>query len=144
MKRTLSTNADGAFIDDAQINSLLWSQPEDPARVRAVIAKSLNKECLNLEETAVLLRATDPALVQEILEGARTLKRRVYGNRIVLFAPLYIGSLCINDCSYCGFKRSNNEAERITLDTEAVTKQVSPRRRRAQTPDPGLWRTSEV
>jgi len=124
MTRQLSSGATD-FIDDAALGELLFSQPDDAVRVREIIAKSLSKQCLSVAETAVLLRADDPALVAEILDAARTLKRNVYGNRIVLFAPLYIGSLCVNDCSYCGFKRSNQEAERITLDTESLKKQVA-------------------
>ena len=62
-----------------------------PARslVREVIAKSLEKHPLSVEETAVLLAASDPDSIDEIFEAARELKQRVYGNRIVIFAPLY-------------------------------------------------------
>ncbi len=112
------------FIDDHRIASLLFSEPTDTVRVREIIAKSLAKNALSVEETAVLLRCTDPQIEQEILEGARTLKRNVYGNRIVLFAPLYIGSLCVNDCEYCGFKRSNHETVRTTLDAAALKAEV--------------------
>ena len=66
-----------------------------------MIAKSLAKEPLAVEETAVLLAADEPELVEEIFDAARQLKRDVYGNRIVLFAPLYIGNECTNDCQYC-------------------------------------------
>jgi 2-iminoacetate synthase len=72
--------------------------------VREVIQASLDKKRLSLEETAVLLNATDPELIEEIKEGARTLKEKVYGERIVLFAPLYVGDLCTNNCQYCGFR----------------------------------------
>ena len=59
-----------------------------------------------------------------MFEAARQLKRDVYGRRIVLFAPLYIGNSCVNDCTYCGFRRSNREAVRRTLDLAEVRKQV--------------------
>jgi len=62
-----------------------------------------------------LISVTDPELKQLILEGAHTLKERIYGNRIVLFAPLYVGNECINDCVYCGFRISNKECHRATL-----------------------------
>jgi 2-iminoacetate synthase len=94
------------------------------ARVREVIAKSLAKEALSVEETAVLLRTTSPDLVEEVFEAARDLKRRVYGNRIVLFAPLYIGNECVNDCTYCGFRVSNPDAVRRTLSPEELRQQV--------------------
>ena len=80
------------FIDADEIWHFLNNADTTPEHVRAIITKSLSKERLTLAETASLLQTTDPALVEEILEGARELKRRIYGNRIVLFAPLYIGN----------------------------------------------------
>lgn len=109
------------FIDSEEIWDYLNQTEATPERVREVIAKSLNKERLNLEEVAVLINAKDPELVEEIKQGARTLKEKVYGNRIVLFAPLYIGNKCSNNCQYCGFRVTNKEAHRKTLsDTELV------------------------
>jgi 2-iminoacetate synthase len=52
------------------------------------------------------------------------LKKRVYGNRIVLFAPLYIGNRCTNDCSYCGFRISNKDAVRQTLQSSQIVDEV--------------------
>ncbi|MFW5845635.1 MAG: [FeFe] hydrogenase H-cluster radical SAM maturase HydG [Planctomycetota bacterium] len=113
------------FIDEQALNYLLDGQRPGPERIRAIVAKSLNKEWLTVGETAELLLADDPASVETIFEAARELKRTVYGNRIVLFAPLYIGNLCINDCSYCAFKRSNPEAVRRTLSLEDLRAQVA-------------------
>ncbi|MFO7820944.1 MAG: [FeFe] hydrogenase H-cluster radical SAM maturase HydG [Lentisphaeria bacterium] len=113
------------FIDDERLEKLL-AQPEKPdaSEVRDIVAKSLNKEALSVEETATLLRADDPELVETIFDAARTLKRTVYGNRIVLFAPLYIGNECINDCLYCAFRRSNKDAIRRTLSADDIQAQV--------------------
>ena len=94
------------FIDDDAIEALLDRTKEDPVRVREIIAKSMAKEPLSVEETAVLLQAESPELVEEIFAAARELKRTVYGNRIVIFAPLYIGNYCVNDCKYCAFRSS--------------------------------------
>ncbi len=113
------------FINDEELEELLQRTAADPSRVREIIAKSLNKEALSLPETAALLKVDDPELVEEIFEGARTLKRNVYGNRVVLFAPLYIGNRCINDCRYCAFRKSNTEAVRRTLSPEEITAQVT-------------------
>ncbi len=121
--RQLSNNGVD-FIDDAHIHSLIHDTKEDAARIRTVIAKSMDKKPLTMEEAAVLLSAESPELVEEIFEAARTLKRRVYGNRIVLFAPLYIGNYCINDCAYCSFRRSNSGAVRRTLEKEEIVGQV--------------------
>jgi 2-iminoacetate synthase len=112
------------FIDDEFLGSLLATGEPEPQQVRDIIAKSMAKEALSVDETAVLLRTTDPEVVQEIFEAARELKRLVYGNRIVLFAPLYIGSYCVNDCAYCGFKRSNRDAVRRTLGPDEISAQV--------------------
>lgn len=112
------------FIDTAELWDYILNTPSDPVRVREIIAKSLDKNRLTLAETAVLLNANDPELIQEIKQGARTLKEKVYGQRIVLFAPLYIGNLCTNNCAYCGFKSSNKQAKRVTLDHDEIISQV--------------------
>jgi 2-iminoacetate synthase len=112
------------FIDDAYLESLL-DVPAEASEVRDIIAKSLAKQPLTVAETAVLLNADSPDLVEEIFAAARQLKRDVYGNRIVLFAPLYVGNLCVNDCSYCGFRIGNKAAIRRTLSGTEVRAQVS-------------------
>lgn len=113
------------FVDDARLAALLAETKPDAGRVREVLARSRAKEALSVEETAVLLAAEEPDLIEEIFETARQLKRDVYGNRIVLFAPLYIGNECTNDCVYCAFRRSNREAVRRTLDPDEIRQQVA-------------------
>ncbi|HPE33982.1 MAG TPA: [FeFe] hydrogenase H-cluster radical SAM maturase HydG [Bacteroidales bacterium] len=112
------------FIDPDEIWGILNNTKPDKQRVRDVIAKSLDKQRLNLEETAVLLNAEDPELIEEIKNGARELKRKVYGNRIVLFAPLYIGNHCVNNCKYCGFRISNKFAVRRKLTDEEIVRET--------------------
>jgi len=112
------------FIDDDTIEALLDRTKEDPVRVREIIAKSMAKEPLSVEETAVLLQAESPELVEEIFAAARELKRTVYGNRIVIFAPLYIGNYCVNDCKYCAFRSSLRTTVRKTLAPEELDQQV--------------------
>jgi len=113
------------FIDADEIWNYLNNAKPTPEKVREIIAKSLDKKRLNLEETAILLNTTEPDLIEEIKQGAKELKERVYGHRIVLFAPLYIGNLCTNNCAYCGFKASNKSIKRSTLNEEALIKQVT-------------------
>ncbi len=108
------------FIDPDEIWGYIQDIREDKQRVRDVIQASLDKKRLSLEETAVLINATDPELIEEIKEGARTLKEKVYGERIVLFAPLYVGDLCTNNCQYCGFRASNKDVKRITLNEQEL------------------------
>ena len=112
------------FIDPNEIWEYLNRTVPTVEKVREIIAKSLSKHRLNLEEVACLINANSPALIQEIKEGAKTLKRSIYGNRIVLFAPLYIGNKCSNDCKYCGFRSSNTDAVRKTLSDEDIVQEV--------------------
>ena len=112
------------FIDDAKITSIIENTREDAGRVRAIIAKSMEKKPLTVEETAALIAAESPELVEEIFNAARQLKKDVYGNRIVLFAPLYIGNFCVNDCKYCAFRRSLRSTVRKTLSPAETIQQV--------------------
>jgi 2-iminoacetate synthase len=111
------------FIDPAEIWSFLNNAKPDKVRVREIISKSLDKQRLTLAETAVLINASSE-LADEIKDGARELKKKVYGNRIVLFAPLYIGNKCGNNCQYCGFRASNREAKRRTLTNDEIRDEV--------------------
>ena len=112
------------FIDPDEIWGYINNTPSSPERVHQIIAKSLSKKRLNLEEVAVLVNTNDTKLIDEIKEGARTLKRTVYGNRIVLFAPLYIGNYCTNNCTYCGFRSSNTSEIRKTLDDKEIISEI--------------------
>lgn len=123
MNRTWSQHAVD-FIDDDKIIGIIDAMREDPVRCREIIAKAMSKEPLTVEETSVLLAAESEDLVNEIFEAARELKRTVYGNRIVLFAPLYVGNHCINDCHYCAFRRSLRTTVRKTLNDSELTDQV--------------------
>jgi 2-iminoacetate synthase len=124
LSKTLSQHAED-FIDDAHLEKLAGAADlVDVGRLREVIAKALDKQALTVEETAVLLHARDPELREEVFAAARDLKQRVYGNRIVLFAPLYLGNLCVNDCAYCGFQNKNKDVVRRTLGMEEIRQQV--------------------
>lgn len=110
------------FIDNEEIEDLLKLKPTTE-EIRKIILKSLSKQRLSLMETAILINA--PAdIVEEIKSGARTLKQEVYGNRIVLFAPLYVGNYCRNNCMYCGFRASNKDEIRHTLNHEELENSV--------------------
>ncbi|MFW6352743.1 MAG: radical SAM protein, partial [Bacteroidota bacterium] len=113
------------FIDPNEIEGFIANTRPDKERVREIIKASLDKKRLSLEETAVLLNAEDPQLIEEIKEGARTLKEKVYGERIVLFAPLYVGDLCTNNCQYCGFRAENKDMKRITLSHQELVNETT-------------------
>ncbi|MDX9789643.1 MAG: [FeFe] hydrogenase H-cluster radical SAM maturase HydG [Candidatus Kapaibacterium sp.] len=112
------------FIDDSEIINILSSVKPDKQQVRDIIAKSLDKNRLSMEDCAVLINADGEDMISEIKDGARELKKKIYGDRIVLFAPLYIGNYCLNNCSYCGFKHSNKEVVRKTLLENELIKEV--------------------
>jgi 2-iminoacetate synthase len=112
------------FIDSDEISGLLARSFSSPEKVREVLRKALAKNRLTMEDTAVLLNTTQPDLVDEIKAAARKLKKEVYGDRIVLFAPLYVGNYCVNNCKYCGFAASNKKALRKTLSDEELIKNV--------------------
>lgn len=112
------------FIDAGEIWGFINNAKTDKQIIRDIIQKSLDKNRLTLGETASLLQTTDPELIEEVKEGARELKQRIYGERIVLFAPLYVGNLCINNCAYCGFRTSNPKQKRTTLTLDDLIQQV--------------------
>ncbi|MCZ4694253.1 [FeFe] hydrogenase H-cluster radical SAM maturase HydG [Ancylomarina euxinus] len=112
------------FIDESEIWEILDTAQPTKENVRAVIQKSLAKNRLSMQETALLLKTEDPELIEEIKAGARTLKEKVYGDRIVIFAPLYVGNKCVNNCTYCGFRASNKKQKRTTLNEVQLRSEV--------------------
>jgi len=113
------------FIDDDGIESLLERhRSPDPRQVRDIIDRSLSLERLEPHQTAALLNVQDPALWEEMFEAAREVKNRVYGPRIVTFAPLYLSNLCVNSCLYCGFRQENTGEKRRHLSIEEVRKET--------------------
>jgi 2-iminoacetate synthase len=112
------------FIDENELWELIYNTKSSKEEVEKIIAKSLSKQRLNLTEVAVLINATDKSVIEAIKEGAKTLKNNVYGNRIVLFAPLYIGNKCQNNCSYCGFRATNKDAVRKTLNDQEIINEI--------------------
>ena len=116
------------FIDEVLINRLLAEadgKPVDPVRVREIIAKS-ESTCQTLlpEETAVLMQVTDPDLFEETRAAADRIKHKVYDNRIVMFAPLYMSSYCVNGCKYCGFRNGNDLQKRRALTMDELKEEV--------------------
>jgi len=113
------------FIDEENIFKLLEKNKNpDKNKVRDILQKSIAKQRLEPNEVATLLNVNSKEQWDEIFEAARLLKEKVYGNRIVLFAPLYIGNECINDCEYCGFRISNKYVIRKTLNSEELKNEV--------------------
>ncbi|KUL20050.1 MAG: thiamine biosynthesis protein ThiH, partial [Proteiniphilum sp. 51_7] len=112
------------FIDPEEIWELLNRPASTDLEVERVIARSLDKQRLTLQEVAILINAAAPEQIKRIKEGARELKRKIYGNRVVLFAPLYVGNKCSNECTYCGFRASNKSQVRKTLTGEELKREI--------------------
>ncbi|RKY62594.1 MAG: [FeFe] hydrogenase H-cluster radical SAM maturase HydG [Candidatus Latescibacterota bacterium] len=113
------------FIDDEEIIEKLDSNRNpDPERIRDIIAKSLSIETLQPDETAALLNVDDPQLWEEIFEAAGKVKKLVYDNRIVTFAPLYCSNYCVNNCLYCGFRKENVKGRRRKLSLEEIKRET--------------------
>jgi 2-iminoacetate synthase len=113
------------FVDDALIETLLADPTEpDPLQVRELANRATRGETLRPEEVAILMRVRDEGLWEEMFAAAARAKRAIYDNRIVTFAPLYCGDLCVNDCAYCGFRISNEAIDRKVLSYEAVSREA--------------------
>ncbi len=113
------------FIDDDRIVSELKANTApDPVRVREILAKSLSIQTLSGEETAALLHVIDPDLIAEMEQTAAKVKNWVYDNRIVTFAPLYLSSYCVNNCTYCGFRCENSQMKRGLLSMDQIRQEI--------------------
>ena len=113
------------FIDEDAIELCLKKAKADPARVREIISKAL-ASCETLEpgETATLLSVEDPLLLEEMYAAAALVKKKVYDNRVVTFAPLYCANLCENNCLYCGFRKDNTSEIRRKLSMDEIRKET--------------------
>jgi len=113
------------FIDDASIWKKIETAAEPDAKtVRAILARSLAVQTLTPDELATLIRVQDPDMLREMQATAFQIKKKVYDNRIVTFAPLYMGNYCVNNCAYCGFKHENLTAKRRVLSTDEIRKET--------------------
>jgi [FeFe] hydrogenase H-cluster radical SAM maturase HydG len=82
---------------------------------------------LTLEESATLLNLdpkTQPELMQALYDTALSIKERIYGNRIVLFAPLYLSNYCVNSCTYCAYRHKNKHIPRSLLTKDQLVAEV--------------------
>lgn len=101
------------IINEAYINDLLDSTQNPTLEdIRQVLAKSGKKQTLTHRDIALLLQTEDPQVMAEVFRIASQIKHDIYGNRIVIFAPLYLSSYCVNNCRYCGYKVTNQMPRR--------------------------------
>ncbi len=113
------------FINNELLtNALSNNQNSTKEEIRAIIQKAKDIQSLTIDETAKLLFVTDNDLWNEINEAALEIKRKVYDNRIVFFAPLYCSNLCVNNCAYCGFRTENEHEKRRILTLDEIRKET--------------------
>lgn len=113
------------FIDDAYIESLIAkTSVVDMSRVKELMAKAKTLKGLTPEESAYLINIEDKEVWNLIYETARYIKNEVYGNRIVLFAPMYLSNECVNNCVYCGFRESNEAINLQVLSFDEIKEET--------------------
>src|SRR3989338_5068239 len=112
------------IINQEKIFEILEKNCEpSEAEVLKILEKAILRKGLNLEEVGVLVNVKKPKLIEKMFETAGRIKNEIYGERLVLFAPLYVSNFCVNNCAYCGF-RSDNKIQRRKLDMEEIKEQT--------------------
>lgn len=112
------------IIDQEKIFEILGKTKDaSQNRFEEIIEKAKNLKCLDLEEVGVLVNIGDEKLIRRMQQAAHEIKMAIYGPRLVLFAPLYVSSFCVNDCAYCGFHH-RNQSPRKKLSLDEVRQQV--------------------
>lgn len=112
------------FNENKIIRILKEIHEPESKQVESIISKANELKGLSLTDTAYLLKVDDEDDLQKILNEAKIIKQRIYGNRLVLFAPLYLSNECVNNCLYCAFRRDNKELLRKTLAEEEIEQEV--------------------
>lgn len=123
------------FINEELINGLIENKAlYDEDLQRDIITKARERKGITLEESAALLNASNPEILEELYHAAAEVKESIYGNRLVMFAPLYLTNACVNNCLYCAFRKDNKDLIRRTLtiddiksEAEALIKQGQKR-----------------
>jgi len=113
------------FIDESRlIGTLKRAEGASDELVEDVLEKTLLLKGLSLEEAAILLHVEDMELLEALFTTAKKVKNKIYGKRLVFFAPLYISNYCSNNCLYCGFRKGNEKMSRKKLSIEEVEEET--------------------
>ena len=115
------------FIDHQEVlDSLAEAEREsrNPERVAQILEKAARLKGISHREAAILMDCTDPVLEEKIYALAAEIKQRFYGNRIVLFAPLYLSNYCVNGCVYCPYHYKNKTIPRRKLSQKEIAEEV--------------------
>ncbi len=115
------------FIDHQEILDTLdyaLSNKNNRALIESLIEKAALCKGLSHREAALLLECDQPDLTERIFHLAREIKQKFYGNRIVMFAPLYLSNYCVNGCVYCPYHAKNHTIARKKLSQEEIRQEV--------------------
>ncbi|MGN0306305.1 MAG: [FeFe] hydrogenase H-cluster radical SAM maturase HydG, partial [Lachnospiraceae bacterium] len=115
------------FISDKEIRETLAYADENKENrevIDRILEKARQKKGLNHREASVLLACEIPEKLEEIYALAEQIKKDYYGNRIVLFAPLYLSNYCVNGCVYCPYHLKNKNIARKKLTREEIKREV--------------------
>ena len=116
-----------AFLNEEEVLKTLQYADENKDNeplIEEILSKAREEKGLTHREASVLLACTLPEKNQEIFTLARKIKQDFYGNRIVLFAPLYLSNYCINGCTYCPYHSKNRSIPRRKLTQDEIRKEV--------------------
>ena len=115
------------FIHDGEIRSTLEYAREhrdDKMLIEEILTKAEQSKGISHREAAVLIEVSDKEVEERMYDIARRLKERIYGNRIVMFAPLYLSNYCVNGCVYCPYHAKNKHIPRRRLTQEEIRREV--------------------
>ncbi len=121
------SNVAAEFIDDAEIRETLAyaaANRNNRELVNQLLDKARDCKGLTHREAAVLLECDLPEENERMFALARELKQKLYGNRIVMFAPLYLSNYCVNGCTYCPYHCTNKHIARKKLSQEEIVREV--------------------
>jgi 2-iminoacetate synthase len=105
------------------INNLLEKNVSQD-EVNKILDKALLLKGLDLEDVAMLINISDEELLDNLFKTAYKIKNSIYGNRLVLFAPLYVSNHCSNNCLYCGFRIDNKNMKRKCLSLDEIKEET--------------------
>ena len=115
------------FISDEEIQETLAyadKNKDNLPLIDQILEKAKKKKGLSHREASVLLACENPEKITQIYNLAEQIKKDFYGNRIVMFAPLYLSNYCVNKCVYCPYHVQNKEIPRKKLTQEEVRAEV--------------------
>ena len=121
-----SLRAEEFISHDEILATMAWAQENKHNRtlIESIIDKAAECGGLSHREAAVLLECEEPDLIERIYQLAKEIKQKFYGNRIVMFAPLYLSNYCVNSCTYCPYHIANKTIPRKKLTQEEIVQEV--------------------